>query len=730
MAASKDSVIINPATGKPYDHWVLSVDFGTSSTIAVVSYGDSPDRMQREVIEFEGERRVPSAVLVDDDGSLVVGHAAAHLATSRPDRVIRTPKRRLGDQRPVILGGQAHQPVDLATAILRHVAEHASARMGSEPSEVRLTHPVTWNRPLQQRLLEAAAKAGLANAVLIPEPVAAAMSLGLAAVPAGQSLAIYDLGGGTFDTTVVRSTGAGFEVLGDPVGDPTIGGELFDEMLMNLLGERLDPDVWEQMHVADDVPWRQAAARMLAESQRVKEALSVHDYAEAVIAHPQGVTTERVTRAELEQLIEPYIAESIRLTNWSLVEAGVLDSLAGIRLIGGASRMPIVARMLDDALPDVEIQSDHDPRTAVAMGATTALPSVTALVEAAQPERSTLEEDGQAPVVPDSAAPISHTVPTPPTAAAPPTAAETQFATAPVVGTTTVDAIEPASASPLTTALARIDQQSPVVLGLVGMLAVFLFAGAIWIVWPRGNNEVAANDLRPSVTNSVVDGGGGSSVTLPPITETTLPPDTVTTLPETTVPPTTVAPPPTVAAGSERLQSVLLDDEDMGAEWESRTYTVADDADLFCDIEPPAVPVFEEGRAWDSGLLSFSHILYEYETEQDAIDVLALDRVLAEACPSATQEIYGAEFTVGIVQDEGFTIPENMNFGDETASAGFVLLATDVELTIYAFTFEQRWGRTVAQTVIVSTEEFDEAQLQQYLTRSLTAFQRHVTLER
>ncbi len=122
-------------------------------------------------------------------------------------------KNRLGDQAPVVLGGRPYQVVQLVAALLRTVYDEAVAQMGEPPTEVRLTHPATWNRPRLNRLLEAAAKASLPNPALVPEPVAAALSYASeSGVPEGAHLVVYDLGGGTFDTAVVTRAGGGFEV--------------------------------------------------------------------------------------------------------------------------------------------------------------------------------------------------------------------------------------------------------------------------------------------------------------------------------------------------------------------------------------------------------------------------------------------------------------------------------------------------------------------------------------
>ncbi|HRE03549.1 MAG TPA: Hsp70 family protein, partial [Ilumatobacteraceae bacterium] len=210
--------------------WILAIDFGTSYTVAASKVDDRPP----EVIEIGGERRVPSVIMVGQDGEVVVGRVADDLSATHPESTLRAMKNRLGDQAPVVLDGRPHQVVALVSALLAQVYAEASRQMGEPPTEVRLTHPATWNRPRLNRLLEAAAKAGLPNPALVPEPVAAALSFASeVGVPAGAHVVVYDLGGGTFDTAVVTSNGSGFNIVGRPSGDQNIGGELFDEIIVN-----------------------------------------------------------------------------------------------------------------------------------------------------------------------------------------------------------------------------------------------------------------------------------------------------------------------------------------------------------------------------------------------------------------------------------------------------------------------------------------------------------------
>ena len=347
--------------------WVLAIDFGTSFTVAAAKVDGRP----AEVIEIAGERRMPSVVLIDAE-TVMVGRVAEDLSGTNPKRVVRALKNRLGDQAPLILDGRPHQVVALVAIVLRHVYDEAVSQLHRSPSEVRLTHPATWNRPRLNRLLEAAAKAGLPNPVLVPEPVAAALSFASEmGIAAGACIAVYDLGGGTFDSAVVTSSAGGFQVIGRPGGDQHIGGELFDEILVNRLGERLAPADWTALQTDADPVWQRVASTLRNEARRAKETLSVSTYADLIVPLPAGLMEVRVQRQEYEDLIRPYIAETVVLLERCVAEAGI-DSrrLAGISLAGGASRTPMVETQVTEAFRAVPLIRRADPKAAVAIGAT------------------------------------------------------------------------------------------------------------------------------------------------------------------------------------------------------------------------------------------------------------------------------------------------------------------------------------------------------------------------
>lgn len=370
----------------PEQKWILGIDFGTSYTVAAGRVIGG----RTEVIEMGGERRIPSVILVEPNGTILTGRIADELSSANPESTLRAPKSRLGDVVPAILNGKPYQVVELVGEMLRAIYVEAVRHHGAPPEEVRLTHPATWNLPMRNRLCEAAAKAGLSSPFLVPEPVAAALSYAAdVGVATGGHVAVYDLGGGTFDTAVVRSTGEGFEVVGRPTGDSSIGGELFDELLMHHVGARLDPQSWERIQVGADWSAQRLSAGLRAEVRRAKETLSSHVYADVVLSLPSGVVQHRVMRDEFEELIRPYVDETVTLLRRCIDNSGLsVSDLVAVHLVGGASRSPLVERLTAAAFPSTVVSRRGDPKTAVALGATRAPRSASSVVAPAPPTLS------------------------------------------------------------------------------------------------------------------------------------------------------------------------------------------------------------------------------------------------------------------------------------------------------------------------------------------------------
>jgi molecular chaperone DnaK (HSP70) len=222
--------------------WVVAVDFGTTATAAAVG----ADGAVASLVLADGASTMASSVFAESYGLLVVGADADNQAEMRLDAYEPTPKRRVGHPR-VRLGDADYAPAELIGAVLAAVLGEAMLQHDrTPPSSVVLTHPVSWKTSRQKVLTDALTAAantlgvnGLPLPVFVPEPVAAARWYAHDRAPApGEYFAVYDLGGGTFDTTVLRATGGGgYEVLANGGIDP-LGGYDFDNLLVTYLGER------------------------------------------------------------------------------------------------------------------------------------------------------------------------------------------------------------------------------------------------------------------------------------------------------------------------------------------------------------------------------------------------------------------------------------------------------------------------------------------------------------
>ncbi|WP_436495770.1 Hsp70 family protein [Actinokineospora sp. HUAS TT18] len=347
---------------------VLSVDLGTSNTVAVLSaHGRAP-----RVVEVDGSATMPSAVFAAEDGGLVVGREAERRARLDPSRFEPNPKRRV-DEGTLLLGTAVVPVTDALAAVLRRVGDEVSRQLGGgKPDEVRLTHPAQWGPVRRNVLLSAARQANLGpNLALVPEPVAAAAhfaSFGHTLAP-GQALAVYDLGAGTFDVAIVAATQNGFAVLAEN-GLPDLGGMDVDQTVLEHVGRQVshrDPGGWQRLLRPESLADRRARRALLEDVKGAKEALSRHPQTE--VPMPEPFDDVLVTRAELEALIRPSMLRSVELLASTIRATGLTpDRLVGIYLVGGSSRIPLVATLIAEQLRIVPTSLDQ-PETAVALGA-------------------------------------------------------------------------------------------------------------------------------------------------------------------------------------------------------------------------------------------------------------------------------------------------------------------------------------------------------------------------
>lgn len=342
---------------------------------------------------MDGAANLPSALFAADDGRLVVGREAERQARLDPARYEPNPKRRV-DEGTLLLGNRVVSVTEAFAAVLAKVAGEVSRQLdGSMPDEVRLTHPAQWGPVRRNVLLSAARQARLGpNLVLVPEPVAAAAHF--ASFPGrslayGQALVVYDLGAGTFDVAAVGATQNGFVVLAE-AGLPDLGGLDIDQALLAHIGRQVssrDPEGWQRLMVPRSTVDRRAQRALREDVRAAKEALSGHPQTEVPL--PEQFGDVLVTRAELEDLIRPNLLRSTHLLADTVRAAGLTpDRLAGIYLVGGSSRTPLVATMIAEQLRILPTNLDQ-PETAVALGALHVPREGTSLRTEALTERTT-----------------------------------------------------------------------------------------------------------------------------------------------------------------------------------------------------------------------------------------------------------------------------------------------------------------------------------------------------
>ncbi|MFC5994137.1 Hsp70 family protein [Pseudonocardia hispaniensis] len=344
----------------------LGVDLGTTFVAAAIAH---ESRVEMFTL---GDRSVvtPAVVYLREDGTVVTGDAASRRAVSSPERVGREFKRRLGDPTPVMLGGIPYAVTALLGALLRDILTKVSETEGRPPGQIVLTHPANWG-PFRRELFEEVPQAaGLTGPRLVTEPEAAAAHYAASRQLAdGDVVAVYDLGGGTFDATVLRKRTDAIEILGIPEGIERLGGVDFDEAILSHVnyasgGALSELDLGDPQTAI-------ALARLRQDCVLAKEALSIDTETTIPVFLPNRHFDVRLTRAEFEDMVRAPVESTIVALERTLRSANVTpEQLTAVLLVGGSSRIPLIATMLTEALRRPTVVDAH-PKYAVALGAAT-----------------------------------------------------------------------------------------------------------------------------------------------------------------------------------------------------------------------------------------------------------------------------------------------------------------------------------------------------------------------
>jgi molecular chaperone DnaK len=371
---------------------VIGIDLGTTNSCVAVMEGGKP-----KVIEnAEGARTTPSVVAFTKDGERLVGQPAKRQAVTNPDNTVFAVKRLIGRRFDdpitkkdtelvpykivkgangdawVHAGGKDYSPSQISAFILQKMKETAEAYLGETVTQAVITVPAYFNDAQRQATKDAGQIAGLEVLRIINEPTAAALAYGLEKEE-GKTIAVYDLGGGTFDVSVLEIGDGVFEVKSTN-GDTFLGGEDFDARIVNFLADKFKAK--ENIDLRTD---RLALQRLKEAAEKAKIELSSAQTTEInqpfITARMEGGATtplhlvETITRADLEKLVEDLIQRTIEPCKKALKDAGIdAKDVADVVLVGGMTRMPRVREKVKEFFGR-EPHTGVNPDEVVAMGA-------------------------------------------------------------------------------------------------------------------------------------------------------------------------------------------------------------------------------------------------------------------------------------------------------------------------------------------------------------------------
>ena len=344
--------------------YVLGIDLGTTYT-AVATYRDG----RAQIVSIGTHTAaIPSVVFLRQDDNVLTGEAADRRALSEPARVAREFKRRVGDTTPIMVGGTPYSAEQLSAHLLRSVVEQVAQLEGAPPDHVAVCHPANWGPYKKELLVQTVELADITDPTFVTEPEAAAVYYASTEhVEPGQIVAVYDLGGGTFDAAVLRKTATGFETLGEPQGIERLGGIDFDAAVLAHVRESLGGAL-DELDMEDPTVIA-AAARLREECVAAKEALSSDSETSIPILLPNVMTEVRLTRGEFESMIRPTLTQTIGALQRALRSAGVQPAdISRVLLVGGSSRIPLVAEMVSAEFGR-PVATDAHPKHAIALGA-------------------------------------------------------------------------------------------------------------------------------------------------------------------------------------------------------------------------------------------------------------------------------------------------------------------------------------------------------------------------
>ena len=344
---------------------VIGIDLGTTnSCVAVMEGGESV-----VIANAEGNRTTPSVVAFSKTGERMVGQVAKRQAITNPDRTISSIKREMGTAKKVSIDGKGYTPQEISAMILQKLKADAESYLGTSVTEAVITVPAYFSDAQRQATKDAGKIAGLEVKRIINEPTAAALAYGLDKDNMDQKILIYDLGGGTFDVSILEISDGVFEVLATN-GDTRLGGDDFDERIMEWIASTFKAENGIDIH-GDNMAMqrlKEAAEKAKIELSGVMSTEINLPFLTADATGPKHFSAT-LTRAKFNELTADLVKRTLEPMKKAMSDAGLsVKQLNKILLVGGSTRIPAVVDAVKD-FTGVEPFKGINPDECVAVGA-------------------------------------------------------------------------------------------------------------------------------------------------------------------------------------------------------------------------------------------------------------------------------------------------------------------------------------------------------------------------
>ncbi|WBW50364.1 molecular chaperone DnaK [Peptoniphilus equinus] len=344
---------------------IIGIDLGTTNSAVAVMEGNEATIIPN----IEGNRTTPSVVAFTKDGERLVGETAKRQAITNPDRTIQSIKRHMGSDHTVTIDGKKYTPQDISAMILQKLKADAESYLGEKITEAVITVPAYFTDAQRQATKDAGKIAGLEVKRIVNEPTAAALAYGEDKDAESTTVMVYDLGGGTFDVSILELSDGVFEVHSTR-GNNKLGGDDFDQKIIDFIAES-----FKKEHGVDLKQDKMSLQRLKEAAEKAKKELSSTmstninlPFITATAEGPLHLNMD-LTRAKFDELTKDLVKATEQPVKDAISDAGMSPSdIDKILLVGGSTRIPAVQAFIKN-LVGKEPQKDINPDECVALGA-------------------------------------------------------------------------------------------------------------------------------------------------------------------------------------------------------------------------------------------------------------------------------------------------------------------------------------------------------------------------